>query len=294
MDATWFAVDRDGHVGVFNSSEPGAVPTEVEASIGQTDEAVEMALESLPVIGQPTFALSAVSHPGLRSGVMPRPRKLVMSWPDVGEAALLLFRDESALTPEVRALPGLQMGRLDQFVFVSLIPDIYLPETDPRWSVWDDFWRTAWAKPAYVTSYTLLRPEELSHARRGLFAYEAHDAFNVAEPYGCVLTPQQPLTLDEAPAPVRDVLVRRARLDISFASSPYVQPAELIPCVAAGAVYLASDGFTVRPISGTVSTAYRDEAAELRDHLRLRPGPHSDVHHYKPFVFDPPLDDESP
>src|SRR5215813_14645179 len=28
MDATWFAVDRDGHIGVFYSGEAGAVPSD--------------------------------------------------------------------------------------------------------------------------------------------------------------------------------------------------------------------------------------------------------------------------
>src|SRR5262249_26531495 len=111
MDATWFAVDRDGHVGVFDSGEPGAVPQEVNDSIGQDDAEVEMALDPVPATGQPTFALSAVFHPGLRSGYLPRPRRLGKGWPSEGEATLLLFRDESVLTPEVRALPGLHVAR---------------------------------------------------------------------------------------------------------------------------------------------------------------------------------------
>ena len=289
MDATWFAVDRDGHVGVFDSGEPGAVPKEVDESIGQGDDAVETALESLPASGQPTFALSAVFHPGRRSGAMPRPRKPPNGWPGKGEGSLLLFRDESVLTPEVRALPGLHVTKAGALVLVALMPDVELPKHDPRWRVWEEFKRMASSAPAYVTSTTLYE-STLSYSRRGLFTYAAHDArFNIAEPYGQVLAPQRPLKLDEAPPQLRDVLAQRARLDVSFASAWYVQPAELIPCVAwGGAVYLASDGFTVRPLSGEVSTAYRDEAAAL-----LRSGAPGDEQHYKPLAFDPPLGDES-
>jgi len=292
MDTTWFAVDRDGHVGVFDSGEPGAVPKEVGTSIGQDDGAVEEALESLPVTGQPTFALSAVFHPGLRSGFLPRPRKLARGWPCDGEATLLLFRDESVLTPEVRALPGLHVAKAGILVLVSLMPDIELPQTDPRWGVWDEFKRAVGAAPVYVTSQTLFGTE-LSYARRGLFAYQAHDArFNIAEPYGQVLRPQQPLKLDESPLPLRDALGRRARLDLSFASSRYVQPAEFIPCVAWAeqAVYLASDGFTIRPFPGKASADYRSEATALLRDSDL-PGK---AQRYKPLAFDPPLDDESP
>src|SRR5262245_21233479 len=92
MDATWFAVDRDGHVGVFESGEPGAVPKKSFTSIAHCDDAVEMALETLPVTGEPRFELSAVCHPCFRSGVLPPPRRLARGWPSEGGANLLLFR----------------------------------------------------------------------------------------------------------------------------------------------------------------------------------------------------------
>src|SRR5215472_10375736 len=82
MDATWFAVDRDGHVGVFESGEPGAVPVEVKDSIEQFDHAVIGALVPLPVIGEPELELSAVFDPGLRSGELPwRRSPLPSGWP---------------------------------------------------------------------------------------------------------------------------------------------------------------------------------------------------------------------
>jgi hypothetical protein len=316
MDASWFAVDRDGHVAVFESGEAGAVPKEVNDSIGQDDYAVERVLDPLPVIAEPEFKLSAVLHPGLRSGVLPARRKWPRHWPGKDQAALLLFRDDSLLTPEVRALPGLQVDKAGPFVLVSLKPDVELSQHDPRWGVWEEFKRMANAAPAYMTyvktygqelawyrfkrtasagpSYiTNVRTyhEELAFAQRGLFCYRAHHArFNIAEPYGQVLVPQRPLRLDEVPDPVRDVLATRARLDVSFASSLYVQPVEHVPCVAwGGAVYLASDGFTIRPFPGTEGAAYRSEAAGLRGNGS--PG-HQSL--FQPLVFDPPLGQVTP
>jgi len=105
-----------------------------------------------------------------------------------------------------------------------------------------------------------------------------------------VLAPQVPLHHDDAPAPIRDWLATRAWLDVSFASSPYIQPLELVPCSACGPVhgpiYLASDGFTVRPLPGYVDD-YRDDAAAL---LALQSP--EDAQLYHPLVFDPPLDQE--
>jgi hypothetical protein len=292
MDATWFAVDRDGHVGVFASGEPGAVPREVEASIGPDDDAVRSALEPLPELGEPELKLNAVFHPGLRPGVLPRPRRLARGWPE-GEATLLILRDESALTPQVRALPGLDLSRVGDYVLLSLKPEIALAQQDPQWIVWDEFKRAMAAEPTYITSLTVFDgyySSELSLARRGLFAYRAHARINIAEPYGQVFAPREPLRLDSAPGAVRDVLATRARLDVSFSSSPYVQPVGLIPCAVWGepAAYLAADGFTVRPFPGVDARAYAKEAAGLRS-----AGSPGDESLYKPLTFDPPLDDES-
>ena len=304
MDTTWFAVDRDGHVGVFDSGEPGAAPSGVDTF---NDEPVETALGSLPVTGEPTFKLSAVFHPGLRPGVMPRRRKRLKPWPDAGGATLLVFQDDSVLTSEARALPGLHVSTEGRFVLVSLRPDggltrrdpewssfrpdIELTPRDPQWRAWNKFADAAVVARSYITGFNWYGPV-FALARRGLFAYSAHtDRFYIAEPYGQLLAPQTPLRLDQLPAPVRDLLATRARLDVCFASSPYVQPVELVPCAAwANAVYLASDGFTVRPFPGTAAD-YRDSAAELPP--SGAPG-YGYEELYKPVVFDPPLDLESP
>src|SRR5262245_40565681 len=202
MDTTWFAVDRDGHVGVFDSGEPGAAPSGVDTF---NDEPVETALGSLPVTGEPTFKLSSVFHPGLRSGMMPRRRKLPTLWSDADGAMLLVFRDESVLTSEVRALPSLHVSTEGRLVLVSVRPeggltrrapewssfrpDIELTPRDPKWIVWNEFMRAAVAGRSYVTGLNLYGPE-LALARRGLFAYSAHtDRFYIAEPYGQLLAP---------------------------------------------------------------------------------------------------------
>jgi len=351
MDATWFAVDQDGHIGMFDSGEAGAVPAEVNDTIGQSDDAVLEALEPLPVIGEPRFDLSGMFHPGLRSGALPKRRVLPRGWPSLDEAQSLLLSDESPLTPEVRALPGLEVDRVGQFVLVSLKASVELARHDPRWKVWDQFTRVVGARrvqglllsnespvtpevralpgvevdrvglfvlvslepsaeltqhdPRWkvwdefkrvvgagpfcitsagrpcITSIALFGPE-LTVARRGLFAYSAHDArFNLPEPYGLVLAPQQPLRLDQVPRRLRDVLVTRARLNVSFTSSLYVQPAEHVPCaVWAGIVYLASDGFTVRPLPGSDAAAYDSAAKQLR-----HASPEEELR-YRPVVFD--------
>jgi len=305
MDAAWFAVDRDGHVGLFTCGEEGAVPKTEVNDFQQDIGAVVEALDRLPVTGEAEFKLSAVLHPGLRSGALPPRENPTKGWPTEGLAELeperyraegvteiLLFRDESPLTPEVRALPGLQVGRVAQFVLVSLTSEVKLARHDPQWEVWAEFKRVANAAPAYVTYQKFLGGTR-ALVRRGVFVYSTYSAarLNITEPYGQRLAPQRPLCLDEAPDPVRDAFAPRARLDVSFASSPYIQPVEHVPCaIWGGAVYLASDGFTIRPFPGEEGAAYRSQAAYLLTLTNRSPKLKSD---FKPLVFDPPLGQES-
>ena len=306
MDTMWFAVDRDGHVGYFFSGEEGPVPTTDISDVPQHLTAILEALDRLPVTGDAEFKLSAVLPPGVQSGALPRRESLRDGWPTEGLAELeaelnpekyqaegvaeiLLFQDESLLTPEVRALPGLQVGRVGQFVLVSLTSDLKLARHDPRWRVWADFKRVANAAPAYVTYKRFLRSTR-ALAHRGVFFYSPYSGAdarcNIPGPYGQELAPQRPLCLDEAPAPLRDALAPCARLDVSFASSPYVQPVEHVPCAIWGdCVYLASDGFTVRPVPGTDARKYSQAAANL--------GSPQNEARYKALVFDPPPDQES-
>jgi hypothetical protein len=49
-DTTWFAVDRDGHVAVFDSAEAGAVPAEAFAG-EEADESRDRPARILPTCG---------------------------------------------------------------------------------------------------------------------------------------------------------------------------------------------------------------------------------------------------
>ena len=82
-------------------------------------------------------------------------------------------------------------------MLVSLEPSAELAQHDPQWKVWDEFKRVVGAgpfcitsaEPSCITSMALFGPE-LAVARRGLFAYSAHDArFNLPEPYGLIKFP---------------------------------------------------------------------------------------------------------
>jgi hypothetical protein len=276
MDTTWFAVDRDGHIGVFDSRKPGVVP---EAVTCQGDEIAED-LAVRPETGEPKLDLSGVFHPGLRNQT--QPRRSFRPMDELGEdyTQLLLFRDDSELPPAVRAIPGVRVEAVDGMVAVWMRPEAGRRGRE----AWTAFIRQAAAGRTGVSS-DFHGCWDIDFARRGIFAYRAHtDRFNMPEPYGRLFTPVRPLIVGDAPPPLRDQLAKRVHLDVSFASSPYIQPAELVPCQTwASAAYLASDGFTVRPLPGAERADYLELAAHIRDG-RI---PDDDV--FKPVVFDPPV-----
>jgi hypothetical protein len=120
---------------------------------------------------------------------------------------------------------------------------------------------------------------DLAWARAGLFVYH-HDGrrLNEAEPYGRMLVPLNPLHVSDLGRTIAVRLENKQRLPISFAEARYVQPAEHIPCGTwSPGLYLASDGFTVRPLPGS-SEQYEERAYQQEDDEL-----------FVPLVFDPPL-----
>jgi hypothetical protein len=280
MDTTWFAVDRDGHVAAFDSDETGAVPRAVDEAVGAEEE-VLADFEALPVVGRPRLEASALWHPGLAPGARPARWRVDPGWPPDGDAYALLLAGPGVVPDAVRALPGVGVDPVGDFVLVSLVPEAPAAPDGPDARAWAAFVRAVDAGPHLVTARGYFGVADL--ARRGAFVYQAHsERFYRAEPYGRLFTPQRPLRLDELPGPLRGRLAARPRFDLSFAEAAYVQPAELAPCAtwAGGAVYVAADGFTVRPVPGR-EAAYDAEARAL-DVAGARQAP------FVPVVFDPP------
>ena len=289
MDTTWFAVDRDGHVAVFDSGEPGAVP-EACAAYGQYDDDAVEALTRLPETGDARLDPGALVHPGLRAGARPPRRKIPFLRPDASasdEEASYLVVDEAATAEQLASrVPGAIARPLAEHDFTVVRFSVPKDDAAAAIAAWNDVLREAYASAWLVTGWWPFG-SELALSRRGVFAYRAHDdRFNAAEPYGRVLLPDAPIALDDLPPSARDVLRARPRLDVSFAADRYVQPAELVPCATwQSALYLASDGRTVRMLPGADRAAYASEAsgldADANDEMDSE---------FEPVVFDPPLD----
>lgn len=74
MDTTWFAVDQDGHVGIFESGENGAVPKQFEMSQDSGYEAVNL-LWKLVKVGVLEFDWEIIKSNTEEPHVKPLPNK---------------------------------------------------------------------------------------------------------------------------------------------------------------------------------------------------------------------------
>lgn len=266
MDTEWFAVDQDGNVGVFWSDEPGAVPERFYKVSGgqQHDGALEAGLSSLDHTTEAALDPAGLVHPGRVPGALPPRRRIPRCWPDRGDGYALVFREEPEIPQAVRDLPGLSTHEAGGFFVVTLAPDGKVEQTRERTSTWVEFLFASEQLPTFVTAASFL--SLFGYARRGLFAFDADcSRFNIPEPYGRVLVPRRPVRLEELPAGLRARLERLRRLPVRFSELTHVQPAEHEPCETwESAVYLASDGVTVRAIPGREAD-FDDHACVLED-----------------------------
>jgi hypothetical protein len=254
MDTTWFAIDADGNVGVFDSGEPGAAPRDAEQ-----DDAY--GLLDLPATGQPRFD---------RAGYVER-----FTWPGRQvrhdtkgqrfEGGLLFLTSEAEIPVELRALPGVVTPALPDGWAVCVCLD-HTPVIDPvvefmrtNREVWTSFLQRVHAE-GWCLGCRYAAEAEIGFAERGAFHYRAQEIFLIAEPYGRTMQPSRPLHVSELPAELRSIAEQR-RLPHRFADTVYIQPVEHLDCEAFSDVYLSEDGSTVRGMG-------RPESAEALDDIR--------------------------
>jgi hypothetical protein len=232
MDTTWFAVDRDGHVAVFETGESGAVPT--AAYLGEDYGEVEDALRSALPRGRAVFHFESRKEAG--------PSHLAPSEAEGPWSILLFVRDAS----EVRDL--LEASDVDEVLATTGVGLV-------AWNIDQSVLRAIHDRGACLGCFLYYADEEKPNlAELGLFQYdEPHGGWASAYPLSCV--PQSPVHVDALP---RAVLTKMIRYDGRFAETLRLQPAELWRCESWVAGWLALDGKTVRPFPGR-EKEYRGE-----------------------------------
>ncbi len=236
MDTAWFAVDRDGHVAIFETGEAGAVPTEAYLGEGAWGE-----LEAMPGAGE---ARRVAPAPAWMGEAEHRVR------PEWLKPAVFYLRDAHVLAAEIAAGTARQLPS-DGSVAVRIEkPDASLlarlhAEGDCLGCEYDFDAEGEGERPA----------------TKGIYEY-THACDNwIAGPYRLVAKPGRAAREVDLPGEVRAHLVR---FDGRFKETPILQPVNLWPSEAWGSAWLDRDGRTVRSMPGKESE-YAEELAEIRD-----------------------------
>jgi hypothetical protein len=222
MDTSWFAIDNDGHVALFETGESGCVPEEA-----YTDEGYSMQEE---VRGLPASGFK-FDPAGYRES----------QWRDHVEidddlpAELELYMFVSDLVPTKDLL-----ARLDAEEMQATTCKAYKVRARDRAALAE-----LHARAACLGCYRNWDGEgAVEIATHGIYRYE-HTCENwIAGPYARAVVPAQPLTIDQIPQSIRDVAVA---YDGRFADTPKLQPAEHWECSSWEPGWLSSDGKTARP-----------------------------------------------
>jgi hypothetical protein len=287
MDTEWYAVDRDGHVALFESGEAGAMP------VGAHTEHETHRDDLAKVVPEPPYRLldwlgdsTQEHHIELRNPARTDPSPRVGPDPSINLHAhyrIVVDDDRSPASASKDGLgPTLLFLRSLDPLKSTAGPDSFhhAPAAEGVAILFNDLpagvaWRLhegghclgCFRWPGEGNPWDL--HDDLPR-RLGLFYYE-HDpkAENwISGNYLRREPPDRPLRIEQLPSEIREAIARVRFADLSFDETVSIQPVAFLPCSSWQSTYLDPDGVTVRPIPGREAEFETEEWTNLRD-LRI-------------------------
>jgi hypothetical protein len=238
MDTSWFAVDADGHVGLFHSGEAGAVPR--RATTESYQSSLIARLREVVPAGAVLYDPLGRTQPGPRGHPL---RAWIANYP------ILLFL--SSLEP-VRDLLAAQRAIE---VAATQGKAVVLPRVSEE--ELERLHKLPECRGSCIISFDPEEPVPASEAQLGLFRYGHLTENWISGPYGREVVPAVPLHVDQLPPDLRQRL-GELRLDrVRFTEAPYIQPVEHVECESWGSGYLDAGCERIRPIPGKVAEEYK-------------------------------------
>ena len=261
MDTEWYAVDSEGHIGIFHTGEAGAVP---ESSYGNREEAptvaellraaniaIEydvddlMAMQGGPVLEfrRPSYMPESVSFSDATScyGVLmllADESLLGSHQPSASPAPRGLWRTLFSRTPQPKAPEAVTVERIPNSKY--LLGYVEGPVLVGQLQQWI---QNGLVKKAWVN-------HSLAHTRIGIFEYEHGDAFEnwIAGPYLREEVPRRLLKLEQLPEQVR-AHFESTRFELrSFVRDAAIDPREAGACSSWDGSWVGLDGVVHRDI----------------------------------------------
>ena len=236
MDTVWFAIDRDGHVGYFDTGEGGAVP--VGAALEDPWELFQHLTALLPHC-QVSYDLQGHLGPGPRQAETRHRQAARGNDRDV----LMFLHSLDPVGREIADGTGTPLAATTGAAVVfTLLSDAVnrrlhtdghclgcFPHGQLEYNV----------RPAPVGLYFYCHPVFYTGDR-------SQDA--VAGPYRRRIVPQQPVHVDQLAPSLREAVAHTRFRQLCFAETVYIQPCEMGPVECLNSAYLTVDGRAIRPI----------------------------------------------
>jgi hypothetical protein len=224
MDTTWFAVDADGHIGIFDTGEGGAVPEDA----WRDGYGLEMLLTEIAkdyedrtiVVATPGDILLAE----LTAKALTEDIDRVVYNGNVYQ--LILHLESDRIIPElgIEALDGNYIVRFAGEKTIVYISEISLASLQKLITE-----RKVLAGKSLYSNY-----DYSLTALCGFFEYEHNN--HILTPYDRTHIPQYPLKLADLPDRLQLQIIAAGIDRVKFAESELIQPIEHVPCSAWGNV----------------------------------------------------------
>ena len=235
MDSYWFAIDSHGHVGCFETGEPGPLPVRA-----LRNDNVEEILKEL-FLNEPTTVLE-----NSRTQQAAHARELVLAarsdlteYPNLSNVCLLLRSKEIILQLEGK----MEIGAERVTPHGRVVP-IFLPTLDA------ETYDVVHAANACLGCIDLGWLSASGPERLGIYYYDASENYQHG-PYKRIGVPSHPLRFDDLEWSTR-IQMTPVAMELNFEQVPNLQPLELMPCHVWGwradGTYLASDMKTVQKL----------------------------------------------
>jgi hypothetical protein len=263
MDTCFFAIDRDGHVAIFDTGEAGAVPA--QALSGDNAYSVRRQLAALPRVGvihdrQGCITPNQPSEFNEHRGSLGLPYPTLMFL-----ASLDPVQDEIAAgrAVEVQASEGVA-------ALFSQLSEALAKRLHDSGACLGCSWYFQGEE-----GYEEYRPDL---AARGLYCYGHLTENWISGPYGRERQPVVPVHIDQLPPQIRDAVKGLRFETLCFAETPHIQPVEHAECISWESAYMDVTGKHIRPIPGReeeYADAY-EEMAGMGDNIEIEPPPGQD------------------
>jgi hypothetical protein len=264
MDTIWYAVDRDGHIAVFDSGEDGAVPQvaapdeeEEETTLDRFAGLVPWSLaEFQRALGSPD---GAEPHPAFEGKLPEKPRNK-----DDWQSPWTLMFLESAepLRQEIARKSAREMPATEGVAV--LVKNLSRPLADRLHQA-----------GACLGCFGPYKYHELP-ALLGLFSYDHTDRhvfeYSTCAPYERVRLPIRLLRADQLPPDVREQVEGMRFASLCFAEAELIQPIDHADCESWGSAYLDLDGKILRAVPGREAEFRREfHASNVGPDYRIEP-----------------------